>query len=155
VDIIIHEAKESDLPVILQLYSQLGQDDGQTLSTEEARSLFARISRYPDYHLYLASLEEITVGTFALLIMDNLAHLGAKSAILEDVVVAEGFRNRGVGKRMIYYAHNLCWQKGCYKMAFTSNIKREDAHRFYESLGFAKHGFSFSFSYKPRSLHAG
>jgi len=27
----------------------------------------------------------------------------------------------------------------------SSNAKREDAHAFYESLGFVRHGFSFRF----------
>ena len=32
---------------------------------------------------------------------------------------------------------------GCYKMALSSNLKREAAHRFYDSLGFGRHGYSF------------
>jgi hypothetical protein len=34
-------------------------------------------------------------------------------------------------------------EKGCYKMTLSSNLKRESAHAFYDSLGFKKHGFSF------------
>ena len=38
----------------------------------------------------MAELNGEIVGTFALLIMDNLAHLGAPSGVVEDVVVAAG-----------------------------------------------------------------
>jgi len=36
-----------------------------------------------------------------------------------------------------------CRSAGCYKLALSSNLKRAGAHRFYDSLGFERHGFSF------------
>jgi GNAT superfamily N-acetyltransferase len=153
-DIILREATEADLPSLLTLYGQLGQDDGTVLSLEEAGRIFARMKAYPDYRIYVASEAGRIVGTFALLIMDNLGHLGARSAVLEDVVVDEGLRGQGVGWQMMAYANGLCRKKGCYKMAFTSNLNREAAHRFYESLGFEKHGYSFSVSYSTTAIPA-
>ena len=50
---------------------------------------------------------------------------------------------RGVGKAMMRFARARCRKAGCYKLALSSNLKRAAAHRFYESLGFEKHGFSF------------
>ena len=35
-------------------------------------------------------------------------------------------------------------EAGCYKLVLSSNQKRARAHAFYESLGFQRHGFSFS-----------
>ena len=37
--------------------------------------------------------------------------------------------------------HARAW--GCYKLALSSNRRRERAHAFYESLGFERHGVSF------------
>jgi GNAT superfamily N-acetyltransferase len=34
-------------------------------------------------------------------------------------------------------------QAGCYKLALSSGLHRPEAHRFYEALGFRKHGHSF------------
>ena len=34
--------------------------------------------------------------------------------------------------------------RGCYKLALSSNARRADAHRFYEALGFERHGLSFA-----------
>ncbi len=143
-EIALREATEVDLPAILSLYAQLGQDDGAVLSLDEAGRIFDRMKTYPDYRVYVALLNGRVVGTFTMLIMDNIAHLGARSAILEDVMVEEGLRGQGIGKRMMRYAGSLCREKGCYKMALSSNRNREAAHRFYESLGFALHGYSFS-----------
>jgi GNAT superfamily N-acetyltransferase len=88
-------------------------------------------------------LNDEIVGTFELMIMDNLAHSGMPSGIVEDVVVRPGFRSQGIGKKMMQFALDECKKAGCYKMTLSSNIKRERAHKFYESLGFKKHGFSF------------
>jgi GNAT superfamily N-acetyltransferase len=153
-DIILREATEADLPSLLTLYSRLGQDDGTVLSLEEATRILARMKTYPDYRIYVACIAQKIVGTFALLIMDNLGHKGARSAVLEDVVVDERLRGRGVGRQMMASAHGLCREKGCYKMALTSNRNREDAHRFYESLGFEKHGYSFSISSATTAIPA-
>jgi GNAT superfamily N-acetyltransferase len=146
--IILREADEGDLPDILSLYGQLGQDDGSVLSLDAASCIYARMKTYPDYSIHVAQNESGIIGTFALLIMDNLGHFGTPSAVLEDVVVAEGLRGQGIGKRMMDYANNLCRQKGCYKMTFSSNINRGVAHHFYETLGYRKHGYSFYVSYE-------
>lgn len=148
-DMIIREATENDLPAILTLYAQLGQDDGSVLSLEEACRILERMNFYPDYRLYVALVAGSVVGTFSMLIMDNMAHKGAKSAILEDVVVEERLRGQGIGKWMVEYAGCICRDKGCYKMALNSNRNRKDAHRFYESLGFKMHGYSFFIDFSP------
>ena len=145
----LHEATEADLPAILSLYGQLGEDDGAVLDLAEAGRIFARMRTYPDYRLYIARRDDRIVGTFALLIMDNLGHQGARSAILEDVVVAKELRGQGIGRSMVLFANHLCQAKGCYKLALSSNRNREAAHRFYESLGFARHGFSYAIAFPP------
>jgi GNAT superfamily N-acetyltransferase len=143
---IIRPAQESDIPNILSLYAQLEENDQITLSLHDATEIFLRIESYPNYHIYVAEQHGQTVGTFALAIMDNLAHLGARSGLIEDVVVEEKHRGRGIGKEMMCYALELCRENSCYKACLSSNTKRENAHRFYESLGFKKHGFSFYIS---------
>ncbi|MBM4274522.1 MAG: GNAT family N-acetyltransferase [Deltaproteobacteria bacterium] len=139
--LIIRRAEYEDLPAILELYGHL--DSEQVLPWEEAGRIFRRMKRYPDYRLYVATRDNRIVGTFALLIMDNLAHQGAPSGIVEDVVVHPDWRRHGIGKEMMRFAMRRCQEKGCYKMSLSTNLKREAAHRFYESLGFQKHGYSF------------
>ena len=84
-----------------------------------------------------------TLGTFTLLIVDNLAHMGARSGIVEDVVVAAEWRGMGIGESNDALAKQKCHEAGCYKLVLSSNKKRADAHRFYEKLGFKQHGYSF------------
>ena len=97
----------------------------------------------PNYTLYVAEVDRQIVGSFALLIMDNLGHLGAPSAIVEDVVVDPALQGQGIGRAMMDFAVARAREKRCYKMVLSSNAKRERAHAFYERLGFERHGYSF------------
>jgi GNAT superfamily N-acetyltransferase len=141
--ICIREADNRDLPGVLALYAQPDLDDGVVLPLHDAERIFARFARYPDYTLYVAEQDGRIVGSFALLVMDNLGHLGAPSAIVEDVVVGPVLHGRGVGRAMVRFAIERCREKHCYKLALSSNAEREGAHAFYESLGFERHGYSF------------
>jgi len=137
------EASKADLPDVLRLLAQPDMDDGQVLPLAEAERLFDHMARYPDYRLYVAIRDDRIVGAFALLIMDNLGHRGAHSGVIEDVVVDPQYQGQGIGRAMMQHALRLCGEKGCYKLALSSNLTRERAHAFYESLGFERHGYSF------------
>jgi GNAT superfamily N-acetyltransferase len=139
----IRQAIEADLPSVLALYAQPDLDNGQVLSEDEARAVFAQFAHYPDYRLFVALRDDRVVGTYALLVMHNLAHRGAPSAIAEDVVVDSTCQGQGIGRQMMAHALQLAKEAGCYKLALSSNRKRKDAHAFYESLGFQQHGLSF------------
>jgi GNAT superfamily N-acetyltransferase len=87
--------------------------------------------------------ERLPVGAFALLIMDNFGHQGASSGVVEDVVVRKDARGQGIGKKMMEFAMRKCRERGCYKVTLSSNLNRIDAHKFYEKLGYQRHGYSF------------
>jgi GNAT superfamily N-acetyltransferase len=148
--LLIREATEDDLPAVLALYAQPAMDNGKVLSLDEAKLLLAQFRQYPSYRLWVAcelapdcANDGAVVGTYALLIMHNLAHQGTPSAIVEDVVVCAEQQGQGIGQQMMQHAQQQARLAGCYKLVLSSNQKRERAHAFYESLGFQRHGFSF------------
>lgn len=140
---IIRTATENDLSDILSLYSQPDMDNGKVLTLDNAKEIFAKIKTYPDYNIYVAEIDDEIVGTFSLAILDNLAHVGSKSGLIEDVTVSQSYQRQGIGRQMMKYAIEICKTKSCYKVSLSSNIKRENAHEFYKSLGFKIHGYSF------------
>ncbi len=139
----IREATEKDLPAVLSLCAQLNEENTPVLSAMETKRVFARIRSYPDCHVYVATADGEIIGTFTLLVMDHLAHGGAPSGIVEDVVVDPKVQGKGIGRQMMEFAMDRCKEKSCYKLTLSSNLKREAAHHFYQSLGFKKHGYSF------------
>ena len=139
----IRIANENDLPQILELYSHVDTGEDESLNIDDARKIYDRMKSYPDYEIFAAERDGKIAGTFALAIMDNLAHGGKKSGLIEDVVVSHTLRGQGIGTKMMKFAIELCKEKSCYKVCLSSNIKRENTHRFYQKLGFKIHGYSF------------
>jgi len=142
-DVRIREAAEGDLEQILAIYRDAGIETRGKQSLESARAVFMRMATYPSYKVYVAEVDGRVAGTFALLIMDNLANGGLPSGVIEDVAVLGSCQGKGIGKAMMQSALRACRNHGCYKMALSSNTARTGAHKFYESLGFVRHGFSY------------
>lgn len=145
-DLSIRLATVEDLPEVLRLYGESGLARDSSLTLTDAEQWFQRLHQYPNYRLWIAALQELDdrrVGTFALLIMDNLVHHSSPSGIVEGVAVDPEFQGRGIGRRMMQVAMAQCRTAGCYKLNLSTNLRRKDAHAFYESLGFQKHGYSF------------
>lgn len=139
----IREAKSEDLQHVLFIYREAGLDTEGSLDQADASEILKRLKAYPNYKVFVAETEGQIVGTFALLVMDNLAHKGVRSGVVEAVGVLPAFQGKGIGKEMMRFAMKRCKDDGCYKMTLSSNETRTDAHKFYESLRFTRHGFSY------------
>ncbi len=86
----------------------------------------------------------VTVSATGTLQPTNQVDVGSEvSGLVESVAVDPAWQGRGVGRAMMQRAREHCRRRGCYKMALSSNLKRERAHAFYEELGFERHGYSF------------
>ena len=139
----IRDAAESDLSAVLRILAESGIDGGESFTLEEAREHFARIRERPGFRVLVAEVDGEVAGTYVLQIMEKLGKRGTPAGVVEDVAVAPGHQGQGIGRAMMEHAREACRNAGCYKLALSSNVKREGAHQFYESLGFERHGFSF------------
>ena len=142
-DITLRLADDTDLPTVLDLLAILDPAGTPPMPLPEARRVLERMEQYPDYGLWVAEADGRTVGTYCLIILDNLGHHGAPAALVENVAVDPTCQGQGIGRAMMEHARGRCRDRGCYKLALSSNQSREAAHAFYESLGFVRHGFSF------------
>ena len=140
---VIREAGPADIPAILQLYVAAGITATSAFSVPEAQRQLEVFSRYPFYKVFVAVFQEKVVGTYELVLLDNLAKAGAMSAVVEDVAVDPTVHKKGVGRAMMAHAMEIARAQGAYKLALSSNLRRQDAHAFYEALGFRRHGVSF------------
>ncbi|MBD2357441.1 GNAT family N-acetyltransferase [Tolypothrix sp. FACHB-123] len=144
----IRIANREDLPLLNQLYADM---DGQPpIPKDDLEKIFAEITQIPNYHIYIAYLNEQPVGTFSLLYAPTMMHQGYhKFAVLDSVTVISSMRGQGIGSQMVKAALKLSAEAGCYKMMLSSNLKRDRAHQFYQSLGFEQHGWSFKCILQP------
>ncbi|MGK7899125.1 MAG: GNAT family N-acetyltransferase [Xenococcus sp. (in: cyanobacteria)] len=137
----------ADLPILNSLYSEM--DNKSLMAEEEITKIWHQIQQVPNYYIYLAYLENTAIGTFSLLFMPTMMHRGFhRSAILDSVVIHSDYRGQGLGSKMVQQALKISANAGCYKVTLSSNLKRDRAHKFYQSLGFKQHGWSFNYQLK-------
>ena len=140
----IRTARDADLPRILDLYAQAGLGGSEQLDLDAAKAMLRQFEAYPNYRLFVAvDAQDHCVGTYALLIMDNIAHKGRPLAIVEQVAVDVDVQGKGIGTAMMQHAMAEARNKNCYKLGLSSNAAFTRAHEFYEKLGFQRHGYSF------------
>ena len=145
---IVRLANEDDIPHILELYRQLAITTSPTelsrsSTLDDYRRAFAQIQAFTGYELLVAEEQGEVVGTLVLLIVPNLSHGALPWAVVENMVVDNKYRRRGIGKLLMEYAVARAKETGCYKIQLSSAKRRKEAHRFYRSLGFeaSAHGF--------------
>lgn len=135
----IRQAREDDIPSILDLYRQLSLSGGEEKDSAPAETFsqaYRDISGFPGYDLLVAEEDGRVVGTLVLLIVPNLSHNARRWAAIENVVVEHGRRGQGIGKMLMEYAHSRAGEAGCYKVQLMSDNRRDGAHEFYEALGY-------------------
>lgn len=87
----------------------------------------------PDVVLFLAKVDGKIVGTLSLVIFR--IPTGTR-AWIEDVVVEETTRRRGIGKSLIMEALKRAYDLGAKTVDLTSRPTRETANRLYKQIGF-------------------
>jgi ribosomal protein S18 acetylase RimI-like enzyme len=101
-------------------------DEMVTLVRSEVSTLL--IARYPNENGEIAGMLTLTVYRVP---------TGIRS-IVEDVVVDENMRRRGIAEALMRRAIELAGQAGANVLTLTSNPAREAANKLYQSLGFEK-----------------
>ncbi|MEU3017385.1 MULTISPECIES: GNAT family N-acetyltransferase [unclassified Nocardiopsis] len=91
-----------------------------------------------DPHQYLAVARRAgrVVGTLQLTVVPGLSRQGATRAQIEAVRVHSDERGGGLGATLLEWAEREARGRGCVMLQLTSDVKRQDAHRFYQRLGY-------------------
>jgi len=94
-----------------------------------------RIVRWPGNELLVARVDGVMVGTLTLVVFPIATGVRAR---IEDVVVDEAARGRGIGTALTREAVRLARAAGARSVDLTSRPSREAANRLYERLGFRR-----------------
>lgn len=136
----MRDATRQDVPAVVALLAQdrLGrqrEDTGDELASGYWAA-FEAIDEDPRHRLVVAELDGEIVGTLQLSFLPGMSHRGAWRAQIEAVRIAAGHRGRGLGHDLLEWAIEEARARGCRLVQLTTDKAREDAHRFYTSLGF-------------------
>jgi GNAT superfamily N-acetyltransferase len=98
---------------------------------------FDVISRDPNQELIVVENDRSErIGTLQLSFIQYLTYQGGLRAQIEGVRVHKDHRGEGVGRAFFAWAIERAKQKNAHLIQLTTDKKRPDAVRFYESLGF-------------------
>jgi GNAT superfamily N-acetyltransferase len=133
-------ATKDDLFDIVRMLSDdsLGatrENTGDTLPDSYIKA-FEKIVTDPNQELTVVEMNGEKVATFHLSFIQYLTYQGGLRAQIEAVRTNSAYRGQGIGTKVFEYAIARAKEKGCHMVQLTSDKKRPDAIRFYESLGF-------------------
>jgi GNAT superfamily N-acetyltransferase len=139
-DLQFRRASRDDVPRIVQMLA----DDALGATRESYEDplppsyfdAFAAIDADPNNELIVAVLDAHVVGVLQLTFIPYLTYRGSWRALIEGVRVASEARDRGIGHALFAWAIARAKERGCNIVQLTTDKKRADALRFYESLGF-------------------
>ncbi|GEM_PF-99195 len=135
----IRPAQRKDAERIAILCEQLGY----TATPPQVQERLAHIQHNEAHIVYVAVINDFVVG---------LAHAHAcdlviepKQAILFGLVVDEDYRHNGMGQLLMQHIEQWASSVGCQQVVIRSNIKRKQAHDFYQKIGYANIKQSLTF----------
>ncbi|WP_051882436.1 GNAT family N-acetyltransferase [Streptomyces sp. NRRL B-3253] len=136
--LLIRRAEASDVAAIVAMLA----DDPLGATRESPDDLtpylaaHTRLAADPNQHLVVAERAGKVVGTLQLTLIPGLSRRAATRSLIEGVRVHADERGSGLGTLLIEWAVETSRAEGCRLVQLTSDATREDAHRFYERLGF-------------------
>ncbi|WP_422369735.1 GNAT family N-acetyltransferase [Hoeflea sp.] len=146
-DIHIREACRDDVAALAAMFAQdsLG-GHGDTADAADLHlylAAFDRISASPNDRLFVAMIDDEVVGTFQTTLITSLTGRGATNLTVEAVHTRHDRRGMGIGAAMVRHAIEQGRANGVRLVQLMSNAARQDAHRFYERLGFRHSHYGF------------
>jgi len=143
-DIIIREAKTSDLLTIKKLTLELIEAMGNTegidikLITENCQNFLSEANS----HILVAEIEGVVVGFLNFMTRKTILHRGL-SALIDELIVAKSYRGKGVGKQLLSSAIEKSRQLGCCEVEVSTEKINIKAKEFYGQCGFMERGILF------------
>ncbi|WP_031065990.1 GNAT family N-acetyltransferase [Streptomyces sp. NRRL WC-3742] len=138
---ILRPATRADLPAVLALLADEDRvvDPAGIVVGEAHERAFADIEADPrNEMLVLVEADETVIGCLQATYIPGLGKGGAERALIEAVRIRADRRGGGLGRTLMELAAARARDRGCALVQLTSNKQREDAHRFYASLGYAR-----------------
>ncbi len=102
-----------------------------------------RIATDERYRTFVAVRDDKVCGMIGTLTYPSCEHNDSSGRILALVILST-MRRRGIGRALIATAEKDFAQRGIRHVALNTRLARENAHRFYESLGYERNGFRFT-----------
>ena len=130
----VRDARAADAAAIAELLGELGYP----ATGAAVASRLERLVIVGD-RVVVAEADEKVVGLAHLHVSPTIEH-ERPAGKLDALVVAESHRGRGIGRLLVEAVEEEATARGCGIFFVTTAERRDEAHAFYERLGFARTG---------------
>lgn len=133
----IEQAKHADIPALVALLAQLFtlESDFQPDAAKQTAGLRLIVENPAHGSIFVLRSEGQVLGMANALITISTAE-GCPVLILEDVIVAELVRGKGLGSQLVNHVLEWARERGFPRVTLLADRDNEAALNFYEKLGF-------------------
>ena len=128
----VRAARAEDAAALANLATQLGYPS----TTEEIAGRLRQLLPHGEHQVFVAEAPGEGVRGFLHAYAGISLESGPRAEIL-GLVTDATMRSRGMGRRLVTEAEGWARARGLAVINVHCNVVRDDAHRFYEGLGFA------------------
>ncbi len=135
------EDKENVLAILDELIAEVNKKMGSSKKhrgNEKRYAMYDEVIKRDDIKIFIAEENNTVVGLGELHIVPILRR-GYHQGVIENFVVAESMRGKGIGSALIQEIINYCKKNNISVIKVNSGIELAEAHAFYE-----KHGGKFT-----------
>ena len=135
-----------DLRQVMGLIAEFQLAEVRKLGENDIRSIYSRIVSAGGV-VFGAFRGNRLLGTCTLNVCANLSWSGRPYGVVENFIVTENERKRGIGRYLLLMASRAAINKDCYKLALMTQQRSEATSAFYRSAGFSadKVGYQIRF----------
>jgi GNAT superfamily N-acetyltransferase len=137
-DLTIRVAEMNDATALAQLMCELGYETTKS----EMQTRMERIAADGRYRTFVAVCDGRVCGMIGTVTYPSYEHNDSGGRILALATLST-MRRRGIGRALIATAEKDFAQRGISRLALNTRLVREDAHKFYDSLGYERNGWRF------------
>jgi N-acetylglutamate synthase-like GNAT family acetyltransferase len=140
IDLEIRLALPEDAGAITALYRQLVNNFVVSVLPER----IAKITQDANTSLFVCDNQGRVCGTALVSLCADVMFNAQPFAVVENIVIDADMRSQGIGGELLQYIEDYCLDKDCSKIMLLSSIHREQAHQFFERVGYVgsiKRGF--------------
>lgn len=129
----IEKLRIEGIPELIKLYYELVPVKN---AVDILQKKYQEILRNNDYIILVAKDNGTVVGTAMGICCKTLVFEDENFLVIEDVIVSEKFRGRGIGRKLFEALDCFALEKNCAYSILVSSDFRLGAHAFYEKIGF-------------------
>ncbi len=138
-EVIVRPASVADLESVYELLNQL---KGSHHNREAFERNYTQNLSDPLVHYLVAIYNQKPVG-FISLHVQRILHHEHRTGELQELIIDENYRGKGVGKQLMIAAEGLARTLNLEEIELTTRLHRTDAQEFYKSLGYSNSHLKF------------